>query len=79
MICLLEYEKGVYHSSACLSPDYRQVTLSPTSKEQFTPSGREPSVCLSSEMNIGGIQRKRTRAKSSISILIYFYLSDFKF
>ncbi len=28
MICLLEYEKGVYHSSACLSPGYRQVTFS---------------------------------------------------
>ncbi len=71
-VFLIICEKGVQpFLQLAFTSGYRQVTYTLTSTEQSTPYRRELSVCLSPMCECLAVSEvKRTRAKSSISIII---------
>lgn len=71
---LVLLKKACDHSSACLFPGYRQVTLPIQAQNSPRHTGVNSQSACSHGLNIGGIRKKRTRAKSSV--LFYLFVSS---
>lgn len=69
-------KKACNHSFTCLTVGYRQVTFVSTSIEWSTPNGREPSTTCSRHIYIGDIYSKRTRAKSSEYVCLFYEVKN---